>query len=131
MKEIKKILDFIFYFSYGKENKQEFGTPLFLGTINVSLIFGLIFFILVALLEIVTQKDIMVQISDIEIFVLATFNLFISHLMYGYKKKYLEILEELSTYRDQEIKKYKTKTLIFIGILLMILVILLITKKNM
>jgi di/tricarboxylate transporter len=103
--------------TYVKEEKRWAGTPVLQGLISISLIIDLYLFILAILVEIIFK----VQVFSMQgkgiipiIILIQTIVLLIIYFMYGFKRKYISIVEKFKTEDDKARKKMRGKVWSFI-----------------
>ncbi len=114
--------------AFTKEEKRWTSTPLTSGVLDVSLAVNLYLFIIVLLHDIIfkisiisdTKENILFTIVIITEIIVGSINYYI----YGYKKKYLKIIEKYKNEDNKTRKKNRTTVKLFIIFSLLVMVVL-------
>ncbi len=114
--------------AYIKDEKRWAGSPVLAGILNVSLTVNLYLFILLMIFEIIIKKSLT---TDIKTIILNTIIIaieiivaFINYLIYGYKKKYLKIIEKYKNEDSETRKKNRLIVTLFIIFSLLVMAVL-------
>ncbi|NPA67884.1 MAG: hypothetical protein GXO50_04660 [Chlorobi bacterium] len=122
---LKHIFNYIFYMAYIKDEKRWAGSPVLAGILDVSLTVNLYLFIISFVLVIMgfdlyEEKNILIPV----VLAIGTIVAFINYLIYGYKKKYLKIIEKYKNEDSETRKKNRLIVTLFIIFSLLVMAVL-------
>lgn len=104
--------------SYVREEKSWVATPVLQGLLSISLMIDLYVFILATLIEIIFKIPVFPLPKNnaiLYIIIIQTIILIINYLVFGYKKKYLKIIEKYRNESKRDRKHNRVKVYFFIA----------------
>jgi len=126
MRKLKHIFNYIFYMAYAKEEKSWASVPVLQGLLSLSLIINLYLLIAFILIEMFFKVPIF-SLPKEELFpyiiLIATIVLIINYFIYGYKNKFAVIIDKYKTESEENKKKNRLTTRVFIILSIVLLII--------